>query len=44
MRLPEPKMPATRYFVNDDGLIVRRAICCAGAGDCRLTPNRYPLG
>jgi len=42
-RLPEPEMPATRFFVNDDGLIVRGAIRCASAGDCGLTPNRYPL-
>jgi len=34
---------ATRSFVNDDGLIVRRAIRCARAGDRGLTTNRYPL-
>ena len=35
---------ATRSFVNDDGLILRRAIRCARAGDRGLTTNRYPLG
>ena len=43
-RLPAPEMPATRFFVNDDGLIVRRAIRRAGTGDRGLTPNRHPLG